>query len=154
MTITRIEAAHLADLVSQFATVLSEPDQDPAIERLSPSVYPDDAAASAEFRDLTRSALLERRRMDSAVVLAALNDAGLTTDTADVAHASALEEVVLTLSASDAESWLRTLSAIRLVLATRLGITTEDDLDSEDPRFGIYEWVGYRLDGLVNAINA
>nr|WP_165143475.1 DUF2017 family protein [Microbacterium endophyticum] len=153
MTITRIEAAHLADLVSQFTSVLAEPDHDPAMERLSPSVYPDDALASAEFRDLTRGDLIDRRRADADLILAALRDADLSLDTEEVDNADALEEVVLTLSPSDAESWLRTLSAIRLVLASRLGITTEDDLDPEDPRFGIYEWVGYRLDGLVNAIN-
>ena len=49
-------------------------------------------------------------------------------------------------------AWLRTLAAIRLVLATRLGITEEDRHSPEDPRFGIYDWLGYRLDGLVSAV--
>ena len=43
------------------------------------------------------------------------------------------------------------LAAIRLVLATRLGIRSEEDHDEDDPRFGIYDWLGYRLDGLVQA---
>ena len=43
------------------------------------------------------------------------------------------------------------LAAIRLVLATRLGIRSEEDHDVDDPRFGIYDWLGYRLDGLVQA---
>jgi hypothetical protein len=37
------------------------------------------------------------------------------------------------------------------VLATRLDIQSEADHDVEDPRFGVYEWLGYRLDGLVQA---
>ncbi len=60
----------------------------------------------------------------------------------------------LRLDPEDLQAWLRTLAAIRLVLATRLGIKTEDDHDEDDPRFGIYDWLGYRLDGLVRAAEA
>ncbi len=42
----------------------------------------------------------------------------------------------------------------RLVLATRLGIRSDDDHDPADPRFGVYDWLGYRLDGLVQAATA
>ena len=38
-------------------------------------------------------------------------------------------------------------------LATRLGVAEADDHDSADPRFGIYDWLGYRLDGLVGALD-
>jgi len=44
-------------------------------------------------------------------------------------------------------------AAIRLVLASRLGIVDADDHDEDDPRFGIYDWLGYRLHGLVTAID-
>jgi len=64
------------------------------------------------------------------------------------------EEVVVHASAEDVSALLRTLSAIRLVLATRLGIQADDDHDSTDPRFGIYDWLGYRLDSLITAIDA
>ena len=57
----------------------------------------------------------------------------------------------LRLDPEDLQAWLRTLAALRLVLASRLGITTEDDHDGDDPRFGIYDWLGFRLDGLVRA---
>lgn len=36
----------------------------------------------------------------------------------------------------------------------RLGIVEAEDHDSDDPRFGIYDWLGYRLDGLVGALDA
>ena len=52
-----------------------------------------------------------------------------------------------------ARAWLRTLAAIRLVLASRLGIEVAEDHDPDDPRFGIYDWLGYRLDGLVAAVD-
>ena len=42
LTLTRIEATHLADLVRQFADLVdSTPSMpDPALERLTPDVYP------------------------------------------------------------------------------------------------------------------
>ena len=50
------------------------------------------------------------------------------------------------------DAWLRTLTALRLVIANRLGIESDDDThDPEDPRYGVYDWLGYRLDGLVRA---
>jgi hypothetical protein len=37
------------------------------------------------------------------------------------------------------------------VLATRLGIVDEDALDEDDPRRGVYDWLGYRLEGLIQS---
>ena len=59
----------------------------------------------------------------------------------------------VTLDHDGAAAWLRTLTALRLVLASRLGIAHEDDHDEADPRFGIYDWLGYRLDSLVRALD-
>lgn len=64
-----------------------------------------------------------------------------------------LEEVEITLDPETAQAWLRTLAAVRLVLATRLGVVEEDDHEHDDPRFGVYDWIGYRLDGLVAALD-
>ena len=52
-----------------------------------------------------------------------------------------------------ADALLRTLAAIRLVLASRLGVDDEDTHDNDDPRFGIYDWLGYRLDALLTALD-
>ena len=60
-----------------------------------------------------------------------------------------IEQTDIRLDPDEVQAWLRTLAAIRLVLATRLGIEGADDHDEDDPRFGIYDWLGYRLDGLV-----
>ena len=76
-------------------------------------------------------------------MLAGLGGAGDGPDT---------DVVDLALSPDDARAWMRTLAAIRLVVASRLGIETEDDHDEDDPRFGVYDWLGYRLDGTPEVI--
>jgi hypothetical protein len=154
LEMARIEAAHLAGLVSQFAELLDESDDaaaDPALQRLVPDAYAD-AESAREFREVTETELLGRRRADGAVVLASLADAAQIPDDPDDPRLVAIVEIAL--DDEQTRAWLRTLAAVRLVLATRLGVTQEDDHDADDPRFGIYDWLGYRLDGLVAAIDA
>lgn len=154
LELARLEAAHLAGLVTQFAELVDEPDTssgDPALDRLVPDAYADDAEAAREFRSLTESELLANRRRDAATVLASLEEAAIIPDDPD--DPVLMESVDIRLDAEAARAWLRTLAAIRLVLATRLGIVEPDHHDSDDPRFGIYDWLGYRLDGLVTALD-
>lgn len=152
LELTRIEATHLAGLVTQFAELLDDTagtrEGDPAVLRLVPDAYADDAEAAREFRELTERDLLDRRRHDAGVVLGSLVAVGALDDDADP-----MEIVLQMLDADAVQAWMRTLAAIRLVLATRLGIRSEDDHDEGDPRFGIYDWLGYRLDGLVGAVD-
>ncbi|WP_345750421.1 DUF2017 family protein [Microbacterium rhizophilus] len=148
LALTRIEAVHLADLVRQFAELVdgTPATPDPAIERLTPDVYPEDPDASREFRAVTRADLLRRRAQDARVVLDGL--AGIDQAGDDLAP------VEVSLAAEQVEAWLRTLAAVRLVIASRLGIVDEDEDRAgpdEDPRYGVYEWLGYRLEGLVQA---
>jgi hypothetical protein len=154
LELTMIEAVHLARLVGQFLELLQPsaadadfPTVDPAIRRLTPDAYPEDADASRDFRDITENDLLGRRADDASAVLAELDvDADH-----DVDEKEALTPVIVTLDAEGLRAWMRTLAAVRLVLASRLGIESEDDHDDSDPRFGIYDWLGYRLEGLVAA---
>lgn len=154
LELARIEAAHLAGLVTQFDELLDESGDasgdDPALRRLVPDAYAD-AEAAQEFRDVTESDLLGRRRADAAVVLATLSPYSDLSD--DPQDPALVETVQVALDADAVQSWLRTLAALRLVLASRLGIETEDDHLEEDPRFGIYDWLGYRLNGLVLALD-
>ena len=156
MDMSRIEAAHLMGLVGQFLEVLdaSAPGDstDPAVRRLTPDAYPEDGEASAEFRSMTQSDLLDRRRGDARVVLAGLANAGADPDT--LTEENSLDIVSLRLGRDDLASWLRAIAALRLVLAERLGIASEDDHDDEDPRFAIYDWLGYRLDALIQVIES
>jgi len=156
MAITRVEALHLSQMTQQFLDLLeatTDAASDEAVARLVPDGYSDDDDAAREFRRLTERELLERRHVDAQAVLEILRptlpDQPIAPD-----DASLTEEVVVHASADDVGALLRTLSAIRLVLATRLGIQSEDDHDSTDPRFGIYDWLGYRLDSLIAAIES
>lgn len=155
LDLSLIEAAHLTDLIDQFLEVVTAPGStdDPAVARLVPDAYRDDEAAASEFRRLTQSDLLDGRRVDAQVVATTLLRDGerLSPASLNVTQFDERLHVVLDRPASGA--WLRTLSALRLVLATRLGIHSEDDHDDTDGRFGIYDWLGYRLDGLVRALD-
>lgn len=153
LTITRIEADHLADLVTQFSELLGESQTDaadsaidPAVARLVPDVYPDDAEASSDFRRATQSDLLGRRAADAQRVLADLSGTPDPHTDDDAAR-----PVDIALDDDGVRAWMRTLTAIRLVIASRLGIEDEDDRDEDDPRFGVYDWLGYRLEGLIQA---
>lgn len=151
LELTRLEAAHFSRLVAQFAELVDGAQTtagDPAIERLAPAAYAE-AEAAREFRELTEADLLDRRRDDAAAVLATLAEA--SEPPADPDDPALLETIVVPLDPSAVAAWLRTLAAIRLVLATRLGIIDTDEHTADDPRFGIYDWLGYRLDGLVRA---
>lgn len=153
LELSRIEAAHLARLVVQFGELLQDSishDGDPAIARLVPAAY-DDEEAAREFRRLTEADLLDRRRDDADRVLASLGDSATLPE--DLDDPALLEQVQIRLDPLTARAWLRTLAAIRLVLASRLGIEVAEDHDADDPRFGIYDWLGYRLDGLVAVVD-
>lgn len=152
MQITRMEALHLSGLVAQFVDLLrtGSPAADPAVARLVPDAY-ESPTEAAEFRSATEADLLDRRRADALRVLDSLGDALPASDDSD--DPTLLESVPVLLTDDDARAWLRTLAALRLILASRLGIEDESDDDPDDPRFGVYEWVGYRLDGLVRALD-
>jgi hypothetical protein len=142
-----IEAQQLAELVDQFLELLRDTEigQDAALDRLTPSVYPQDPEASAEFAEATSADLLDRRAADARVVRDGLQAAA--DDDAPMP-----EELVI--RDADVDAWLRTLAALRLVIASRLGIENQPAPDPEDPRLGVYEWLGYRLDLLVVAGDA
>lgn len=149
LEIALIEGVHLRRLVDDFRELLqeSDPDEDPALQRLTPDAYPQDSAASADFADGTRSDLVERRLNDALTVLAALD--GFPRDLDDLDDAQSLTPRRIVIVERDIDCWLRTLTAVRLVLASRLGMETDDDHDPDDPRFGVFDWLGYRLEGLI-----
>lgn len=153
LEISRLEAVHLAGLIAQFVELLNATESDavthddPAIARLVPNAYPDDSDAAREFREITQSDLLSRREADARTVLATLP----AEDEEGLDEAGIAEMQIIALDPDAVRAWMRTLTAVRLVLAARLGIDSEDDHDQNDPRFGIYDWLGFRLDGLIQA---
>ncbi|MCW2622758.1 MAG: hypothetical protein JWL64_2360 [Frankiales bacterium] len=114
----------LAQLVGLPATDPVRP-TDPALARLFPDGYADDEEAAADFRRYTEGDL--RRGKKSA---------------ADVVRTTApAEGGVVELDREQADAWLGWLNDVRLVVATRLGVTQDDpleDVSQDDPRFPAY----------------
>ncbi|MGF3055427.1 DUF2017 family protein [Microbacterium sp. YY-01] len=155
LPLARLEGVHLANLVDEFLSLLqADTNDDPAVARLAPDPYPDDADASQEFHEASEKMLLERRAADARLVRHALQSFTVDAESLNDDPDAALTPRDVVIAADELDAWLRTLTALRLVIASRLGITDETDSDPDDPRFGVYDWLGYRLDGLVEAAEA
>lgn len=151
MRMARVEGAQLAHLVDDFRELVgADRDvEDPAIARLVPDPYPEDDEASLAFRDATRDDLLDRRALDADIMRTAL--AGMRGDIGHMTQSEAFTEHDIDIPLSDVDAWMRTLTALRLVIAERLGIQSDDDHDPEDARYGVYDWLGYRLELTIEA---
>lgn len=151
--LAELEGAHLARLVDELRDLLTAESagevHDPALSRLTPEVYPDDREASLAFAQATMGDLLDRRAVDAAVVRGALS--GFDGVLADLDETKALEPRDVVIRESDVDAWLRTLTTLRLVIASRIGIRADDDLPGDDPRRGVYDWLGYRLETLIDS---
>ena len=131
----------------------SDPDQpeaheDPVLQRLFPNAYPHDAAASSDFRRFTERELKTKKVADAQVVL----DRLARTD---------LGGGDLRIPADEVQAWLRTLTSVRIAVATRLGITDAEsaeelsDLPDDDPRIfmvSVYDWLGFAQETLISAL--
>jgi hypothetical protein len=102
-----------------IGTSVDLPD-DPALARLLPDAHADDPAASSEFRRYTEQGLRERKRQCLETARLTLGRSGS-----------------LTLDDAEAQAWLVALTDVRLVLAERMGLRTEDDHEELLRRLGI-----------------
>ncbi len=133
----------------------SQPPEDPVLQRLLPDAYRDNPDDSAEFRRFTESALTSAKVANAETVLATLVAGGL-----DLTGESATE-VEIELGPDEVQAWLRSLTDIRLSLAVRLGIETEEDAmlleNSSDQALvamgELYDWLGYVQETLVQALS-
>lgn len=139
--IGRDEALLLQNLASQVSHLLRDgSEDDPALVRLLPDAYPEDAAASAEFRRFTASGLLDRKIANADVVLLSLS--------------SAIETGIVHLHGAEVQCWLRHLTDIRLALASRLGIESDDHEPTGDRMLQeLYDWLGFIQNSLVEALD-
>jgi hypothetical protein len=149
------EAVMLTELAGQLIGMLGDrspggvpsgdgvtADEDPALLRLLPDAYPDDPEASSEFRRFTADGLAERKAANANAVIESL---------ADVA---AGRTKTLRLDQPAAQAWLRSLTDLRLTIAARLGIETDEDhAASDDPLGNIYDWLGFVQGTLVEALD-
>lgn len=142
-----IEGVHLSRLVEALGALVEGADgTDLAVARLTPNPYPDDQDAAEAFADGTRQELLGRRREDTRVVRAALQE--FAADPETLTEEQALLAIDVVVAEEHVGAWLRTLAALRLVMAERI---SDDDHTTDDPRYAVYDWVGYRLEVLVQA---
>jgi hypothetical protein len=127
------------------------PPEDPAVARLLPDGSADDAEAAEEFRRLTEHGLRRRKRSSLAVAVAALERA----------------DEPLTLADGEALALLKGLTDVRLVLAERLGVQTDEDAtslhdalrdagDSQEPwviHAALYDVLTWWQEALVEALH-
>jgi hypothetical protein len=98
----------LAELVGIGTAV--RPPEDPALARLLPDAHKDDPRASAEFRRYPESGLRARKRQGLELALRTLE-----------------RGAPVRLDEAEASAWLVALTDVRLVLAERIGLKTDED---------------------------
>jgi len=135
LRIPRVEREVLRALPSRLRDLLSS--DDPALSRLFPPAYGDDAERNEEFERLVRGDLLAHR-MSSIDVMEATIDA----ERVD-------EEQLL--------AWLGAINDLRLVLGTRLEVTEEEppeilDSDPEAGAYALYYYLGWLQEQVIEEL--
>jgi hypothetical protein len=128
--------------------------EDPVLARLFPSAYRDDPEAAGDFRRFTERTLRDGKAANADAVVDALEEAGLPAELTEDGLTFDVE-----LDAEAALVWMRSLTDMRLALATRLGVEEGDEdywaaLPADDPRghvHEIYDWLGFLQETLVRA---
>ena len=124
---------------------------DPAVHRLFPNAYgDDDAEAAANFRRFTEQGLRQLKAARLATVERLVAEFGVPG-----ADAKTVE-----ITDDDAEVFLGAMNDMRLVLGSRLDITTDDDevgasWDPDDPRhhqYDVYQWVTWLQSTLLEVM--
>jgi hypothetical protein len=138
-----------------FTGPTTAPD-DPVLARLFPDAYRGDDEAAGDFRRFTEGTLRDGKARAAGTVIDSLEEAGLPAEPGD-------EELTIDveLEAEAAEIWMRSLTDLRLALATRLGVEEGDEeywygLPDDDPRsqaHHIYEWLGFLQETLIDALS-
>jgi len=147
------EVAILVDLAGQLSELLHQGSgSDDALRRLLPDAYPDDPAASAEFKHFTSAGLVDRKVATASVILTTLRESvAASTDT--TADSEVL--TLLRLDRQAAAAWLTAVGDLRLVIAERLGIVRDgDEGEPGAVMTEIYDWLGYVQGSLVEALDA
>jgi hypothetical protein len=129
--------------------------EDPVLARLFPNAYPQDEEAAGEFRRFTETELRGGKAGNAAAVIDVLEEAGLP---GDLEGESLVIDVEL--DHGGAMQWMKSMTDMRLALASRLDISEGDEdywdsLPDDDPRVhvhDIYDWLGFLQESLVRAV--
>jgi hypothetical protein len=139
LSLSREERSLLAGLAEELRALLDGAPGDPSLRRLFPPAY-DEEQDERAYRELMGGELLDGRR-------AALD---LVAETVDRDR----------LSAEEADTWLRALNDLRLVLGTRLDVqenTFAEEPDLNDPRghaLAVYAYLSWIQEQLVEALSS
>ena len=144
----------LEDLMTLDGPVIA-PD-DPVLARLLPDAYREDEEAAADFRRYTEATLRAEKVANARLLLATLREGGYEAGEDEPGS----QRVEVELDTRQVQAWLRCLTDMRLALATRLGVTEDDEefwdeLPEDDPRavmHEVYGWLGYVQESLVQAL--
>jgi hypothetical protein len=112
--------------------------EDPALARLFPDGYSDDEHASADFRRFTEQDLRAQKLAALDTVQSTLG--GWTGKSS--------------ISAEQAQDWLKALNDLRLVLGTRLEIAdeVETDFEADEPGIQLYNYLTYLQGTLIDSL--
>lgn len=133
------------------------PPDDPVLQRLLPDAYRDDPEDAAEFRRYTEQSLSSAKVRNAELMIGTLVDGGLSFIEED---ADSTKQIEVELDPEAVQAWLRSLTDIRLSLAVRLGIETDEDVmlvaASEEEAVAamaeIYDWLGFVQESLIAAL--
>jgi hypothetical protein len=136
----------------------SLPPEDPVLKRLLPDAYRDDQEDAGEFRRFTERSLTSAKVLNAETLIGSLVDGGLTFGELPDEDGDPVE---VELDDDEVQAWLRALTDVRLSLAVRLGIETDEDTmlvaQSDDDAVAamsdIFEWLGYVQETLVAALD-
>jgi Domain of unknown function (DUF2017) len=126
----------LRELLDELAVLLADPD-DPALRRLFPPAY-SDRESDEHYRSLVRGQLVAGRQEAMRAMRASLGQEQL--------------------SAEQADSWLRVLNDLRLMLGTRLDVSEETDFEAVDlndaggRELAVYGYLSWLQEQLVEAL--
>lgn len=143
LNLSEPERDFLRSIARQMRELLGTPGGtpgDPAVARLFPDAYPQDPERQAEYRLLAHPELMDRH-------LAALD---------------ALDATVgaRALDAEQADTWLKAINELRLILGTRLDVTEDGDErprgldDPRAPAFAAYDYLSGLQAELIDAVSA
>lgn len=120
--------------------------EDPALARLFPNAYEDDDTSS-QFRRVTEQGILNRKLQDAMQVSSALGLGGILPDE----HATTEVDILTTTL----PTWARTITALRLAIAARIGLNTPQDHDrllQDDDTRGtvmVFDWLAVILESAL-----
>lgn len=120
---------------------------DPALARLFPNAYDGDDDATT-FRKVTEQGLLNRKLQDAIDVISTLGVGGspFSEDAFEVE-----------IPSDDLFTWARTLTALRLAIAARIGLEHDDDrirLAAQEDTQGsvlVFDWLAAILESIMTA---